>query len=597
MSVGHILYNLPVRRKIFMQEPKYKSYNTVREDLLQLLIHNPHIKMKMEYTDEYGRRNMLLNYTLRSVWLEGADLYSYVFRNVFGPVIPANTMKAIRLKGKGVLVTAAISKFPVRLKDFQFLFINRRKYINSTILKEIKSLFRQVAFGSSSITEPSIKSVGKPYNAYPVFIIDVECTSNIDDLIQSPSKDIIRPTLHEVIDPMIKKIVTLFLKSEGYSVPETAVNKEEQEQEQIQIPRSMAHEFSTKSNSLLTSKSGFDSKIKMAKYIHKDPTETINPILRSPNKVTKKAIKRLPRPLSSNNQKSPNKRRLKTPISTNDCWLDIPNVISNSPNKGLIESDLMAYQLTSSILKDCTIINQVDDKFILLKTASSQDRESVLLIVDQHACDERIKLESYLKDFFQDVINGTISSQPLWGIEIDVNFNERALFEAFRTEFQEWGIVYQVSQNFSGRDILMLQSLPTLLNSKANGDIYYLKKVLLQHVYDLQNFKRLKLNRKDRSTNETNISKFDWWKYINCIPKVFQEIFNSKACRSAIMFGDKLTQQECTILIKKLSECKVPFQCAHGRPSVIPLTKLRPGSDSYDKDICTLNGALSDYDI
>ena len=145
--------------------PKYKSYNTVREDLLQLLIHNPHIKMKMEYTDEYGRRNMLLNYTLRSVWLEGADLYSYVFRNVFGPVIPANTMKAIRLKGKGVLVTAAISKFPVRLKDFQFLFINRRKYINSTILKEIKSLFRQVAFGSSSITEPSIKSVGKPYNA------------------------------------------------------------------------------------------------------------------------------------------------------------------------------------------------------------------------------------------------------------------------------------------------------------------------------------------------------------------------------------------------------------------------------------------------
>lgn len=39
----------------------------------------------------------------------------------------------------------------------------------------------------------------------------------------------------------------------------------------------------------------------------------------------------------------------------------------------------------------------------------------------------------------------------------------------------------------------------------------------------------------------------------------------------AIKFGDKLSADECMRLIKDLSRCDLPFQCAHGRPSVMPL--------------------------
>ena len=42
----------------------------------------------------------------------------------------------------------------------------------------------------------------------------------------------------------------------------------------------------------------------------------------------------------------------------------------------------------------------------------------------------------------------------------------------------------------------------------------------------------------------------------------------------AIKFGDVLSLKQCIQLIKGLSQCDVPFQCAHGRPLVAPLMEL-----------------------
>ena len=42
----------------------------------------------------------------------------------------------------------------------------------------------------------------------------------------------------------------------------------------------------------------------------------------------------------------------------------------------------------------------------------------------------------------------------------------------------------------------------------------------------------------------------------------------------AIMFGDKLTLEDCKQAINNLKSCNAPFQCAHGRPSVAPIVEL-----------------------
>lgn len=43
----------------------------------------------------------------------------------------------------------------------------------------------------------------------------------------------------------------------------------------------------------------------------------------------------------------------------------------------------------------------------------------------------------------------------------------------------------------------------------------------------------------------------------------------------AIKFGDELTHEQCQDLISSLRSCQLPFQCAHGRPSIVPLIDLK----------------------
>jgi DNA mismatch repair ATPase MutL len=57
-------------------------------------------------------------------------------------------------------------------------------------------------------------------------------------------------------------------------------------------------------------------------------------------------------------------------------------------------------------------------------------------------------------------------------------------------------------------------------------------------------------------------------------PPAVTRALHSKACRGAVMFGDPLSLPECARLLRLLTTCRLPFQCAHGRPSVLPLVTL-----------------------
>lgn len=56
-------------------------------------------------------------------------------------------------------------------------------------------------------------------------------------------------------------------------------------------------------------------------------------------------------------------------------------------------------------------------------------------------------------------------------------------------------------------------------------------------------------------------------------PKGVGRVLASKACRGAIMFGDRLSSRQRRTVMVELGGCDMPFQCAHGRPTVVPLLK------------------------
>lgn len=58
------------------------------------------------------------------------------------------------------------------------------------------------------------------------------------------------------------------------------------------------------------------------------------------------------------------------------------------------------------------------------------------------------------------------------------------------------------------------------------------------------------------------------------LPSSVLHVLKSKACRSAVMFGDHLSTSKCTALLQQLSKTRQWRQCAHGRPTSAVLANM-----------------------
>ena len=58
------------------------------------------------------------------------------------------------------------------------------------------------------------------------------------------------------------------------------------------------------------------------------------------------------------------------------------------------------------------------------------------------------------------------------------------------------------------------------------------------------------------------------------IPNEILDAFNMEACRSAVKFGDELTNEQCRSLVANLAKSQHWLYCAHGRPTILPLTNI-----------------------
>lgn len=51
----------------------------------------------------------------------------------------------------------------------------------------------------------------------------------------------------------------------------------------------------------------------------------------------------------------------------------------------------------------------------------------------------------------------------------------------------------------------------------------------------------------------------------------------------AIKFGDSLTYDEMQCCLNSLKQCNLPFQCAHGRPTLTPIVTLQDREQKITK--------------
>ncbi|PQE07420.1 hypothetical protein CJF30_00007164 [Rutstroemia sp. NJR-2017a BBW] len=228
--------------------------------------------------------------------------------------------------------------------------------------------------------------------------------------------------------------------------------------------------------------------------------------------------------------------------------------------------------ISREALRNAEMIAQVDKKFILTKvptTSSTNDESnSLLVIIDQHAADERIRIESLLAEFLasplfastsiSSSIHTSLLEKP---ISFDISSEEDSLFHSEKPHFLYWGMIY----SHPTQTRLTVTHLPPLIAARLIANPKLLIYILRTELYSYR----------EHPTPHPPVSSTSIWvDRVPYIPRSILELLNSRACRSAIMFNDELSLEECKELIMRLAATRFPFMCAHGRVSVIPLGKV-----------------------
>jgi DNA mismatch repair protein MLH3 len=174
--------------------------------------------------------------------------------------------------------------------------------------------------------------------------------------------------------------------------------------------------------------------------------------------------------------------------------------------------------------------------------------EGVLMAVDQHAADERIRFEKIQDDWKSYVSRHGEAPKAAVQFSFDATeeLSQLCAVQVDLLKFWGWTIsIHEQGVNRERRCWVEVRTAPVIE-----------KRVLGAHVFEefLREIRRGGLQKDFSST--------------------IQKEMESVACRYAIMFGDFLSQTECEVLLKHLARCRNPFQCAHGRPSLVPIFKF-----------------------
>ncbi|KAI0536194.1 hypothetical protein GGR58DRAFT_528562 [Xylaria digitata] len=262
-------------------------------------------------------------------------------------------------------------------------------------------------------------------------------------------------------------------------------------------------------------------------------------------------------------------------------------------------------RVSKAALRNAEIIAQVDRKFIFAKVlVESYGREpivsrstaSLLIIIDQHAADERCRVESLMKDYFQctgkedmsDISSSQIASMSgnfiacteILGrpLKFDISVRDATQLEHMITHFGHWGIHYYivpVSQtgNVSHRQVEVTR-LPQSVAERCQLEPRLLIELLRKEIWKVDGHDHRSTAMVNLGSQGSDSTMPHWITRFHGCPEGISDMINSRACRSSIMFNDPLSREECADLLKRLAGCTFPFQCAHGRPSMVPLVDL-----------------------
>lgn len=497
ISVHNLFMNIPARLK-YLQSDSQELKHIIDVVLRYVLVH-PEISFKLYHNDK-----LLLNYP------SADDKFEKIY-SIFGRDLEN---KMIRIAGEDAnfSFTAYISKPEISrvMRNQQFFYINNR-------------FFRSRALN---------RAIDEGYKTYlmrgrmPVVLLQLKIDPKDIDVNVHPAKIEIRMKDEQaVVSLIIEKIKealenTKMIPAELEPEGEQQTIVEEAKVEEVKVKDTSSEE----KNIIKGEKSEYEV---VGTGIKKDGEEV---------KLEKKEEPaRRPKiwpPISSlqNNDKKRVEQKMLdfNPNEKNDVAVRQVNSVLEERDKTEVKKEK---KLVRNTMPELYVLGQVYDTYILA------DSDDGLMLIDQHALDERIMLEKNL-DRFKDVpIHKQHLIQPLVIETTQADFimikDNLEMLDKYGFEVDEFG-----PESFA------IKSMPVVFGENISV------KTFIDVLHELQ-----ELSKSELTQNEIN------------------EKIIMMSCKSAIKANEKLTENRIKLLIQDMYYLKDPYHCAHGRPTIINITE------------------------
>lgn len=201
--------------------------------------------------------------------------------------------------------------------------------------------------------------------------------------------------------------------------------------------------------------------------------------------------------------------------------------VKNAQQLNLFEEKLLSMQNRSRY----RIIGQVFDTYWMIQF------EDKLFIIDQHAAHEKVKYERLMKQFHE---KSVVSQRLMPPIIVSLTGQEESILHTYEDAFAQLGFEIEA---FGGNEYA-LRSVPVDLYGCSERELF--------------------LAVLDELSQETG-SRGSF--------QVIEEKIASMSCKAAVKGNNRLSFQEAEELIDELLTLDNPYNCPHGRPTIITMTE------------------------
>ena len=522
--VRNLFFNTPARRKFLKSAVTEGGY--ISDIVERIALSHPEVSVRFIVNGQ-NKLHTSGNGNLKDV------IYA-----VFGRDIAANLLE-IKAENEFMKISGFVGKPIISRgnRNYENYFINGR-YIRSSLISK------------------SIEEAYKPFmmqHKYPFTALHINIDGSLLDVNVHPTKMELRFRNQEQIYPYILKLIgdTLLGKElipesvcDDEKTEKAKINNELKEQKKLVAYKPLAEPFEVnrrneqlekkvESKPLNDSKTEIFtrpafSKPEISKPVISKPVVTNDNIDKSEDNIAKEDN------ITKNNYSAINENveAENNIVKENNEFVDnykqAEKVVETKPEQlTLFEEKL----LTKEAREKHVLVGQVFDTYWIVQFGDK------MFIIDQHAAHEKVLYERTLAKYRERKAMSQSINPP---IILTLSMSEEALLKKYMDIFTDFG--YEI-EHFGGKEYCV-RAVPYDLYSISKED-------LLMEILD---------NLSDETAGKVT-------------PQLITEKIASMSCKAAVKGNNKLSEAEANKLIDELLTLENPYNCPHGRPTIISMSK------------------------